>query len=282
MIRERIADDIYVFTSRRYAQVTCGAILTKEGVVLIDTFLYPDEAKAVRDFLERRLNQHIKYVILTHYHADHTAGTYLYPHATIVSHALCRELMDTIGRKSIENTKAQLVEFSDVNVILPSMIVRDGTLDIVVGGKTIRLIHLPGHSEDLMGVYVLNQDVLFASDTMMPVPTFFDGDYSALRASLDKIAVLGPDTVVQGHGEVILRGEVQNAIRDDLEYLQKIKAEVETHVEEGLSRDTLDQISIESCGKSRIPLNGMVSDLHYANLFRLYDDMTAHTEVVTV
>ena len=38
MIRERIADDIYIFTSERYAQVTCGAILTNDGVVLDDDF----------------------------------------------------------------------------------------------------------------------------------------------------------------------------------------------------------------------------------------------------
>ncbi|MCZ7669582.1 MAG: hypothetical protein M5U34_21600 [Chloroflexi bacterium] len=50
MVRERIADDIYVFTSKLYAQVTAGAVLTKEGVVLIDTLYYPEESKAIRDF----------------------------------------------------------------------------------------------------------------------------------------------------------------------------------------------------------------------------------------
>jgi hypothetical protein len=33
------------------------------------------------------------------------------------------------------------------------------------------------------------------------------------------------------------------------------------------------EISIESCGKSRIPLNGLVQQLHAANLLSLYDRM---------
>jgi hypothetical protein len=37
---------------------------------------------------------------------------------------------------------------------------------------------------------------------------------------------------------------------------------------------TLENITIESCGKSRIPLNGFVSDLHQANLRRLYQEMS--------
>ncbi len=274
MIRERIADDIYVFTSRRYAQVTAGAILTKEGVVLIDTLYYPDESKAIRDFLENRLGQHVRYVINTHYHADHTTGTYLFPQATVVSHADCRELINTVGREGLERTKSQVPEFQDVDVILPNLIVRSGSIDISVGGKKLRLVHTPGHSEDLMGVLVLNNNVLFASDTMMPVPTFFDGDFEQLKTSMQVVADMEPETVVQGHGEVILRGEVDHIVQDHLDYMARIKEEVLLVIEEGLPEESLDNISIEACGKSRIPLNGLVTDLHTANLRRLYADFS--------
>jgi glyoxylase-like metal-dependent hydrolase (beta-lactamase superfamily II) len=272
MIRERIADDIYVFTSRRYAHVTCGAILTKEGVVLIDTLYFPDECREVQEFLENRLNQHVRYVINTHYHGDHTNGTYLYPQATVVSHALCRELLDTVGREGLERTKNQNPDFQDMEIVLPNLIVRAGTLDITIGGKQIRLIHFPGHSEDLMGVLIVDENVLFASDTMMPVPTFFDGDFAVLAESIQRVADMEPDTVVQGHGEIILRGEVPYAARSHLEYIRLAREEVAQIIEEGLPRESLESISIESCGKSRIPLNGFVTELHLANLQRLYDD----------
>ncbi len=274
MIRERIADDVYVFTSRRYAQVTAGAVLTKEGALLIDTLYYPDECRAVQQFVEERLGYPVRYVINTHYHADHTTGTYLYPSAVVISHARCRELLDTRGREGLRQVKEQLNEFGDAELVLPNLVVRDGALDVEVGGRTIRLIHTPGHSPDLMSVHILDENILFASDTMMPVPTFFDGSLEDITKSLKLIMDLKPDTLVQGHGEVILRGEVSAIIQDDLKYLNNILKKVQSLVAGGAPIEQLAKVDIESCGKSRIPLNGLVADLHQANLRHLYGQQT--------
>ena len=274
MIRERIADDVYVFTSRRYAQVTAGAVLTKEGALLIDTLYYPDECRAVQQFVEERLGYPVRYVINTHDHADHTTGTYLYPSAVVISHARCRELLDTRGREGLRQVKEQLNEFGDAELVLPNLVVRDGALDVEVGGRTIRLIHTPGHSPDLMSVHILDENILFASDTMMPVPTFFDGSLEDITQSLKLIMDLKPDTLVQGHGEVILRGEVSAIIQDDLKYLHNILKKVHALVAGGAPIEQLAKVDIESCGKSRIPLNGLVADLHQANLRYLYGKQT--------
>lgn len=274
MVRERIADDIYVFTSRQYAQVTAGAVMTKEGVVLIDTLYYPAETKAIKDFLEGRLGLGVRYVINTHYHADHSQGTYLFPEAQIVSHALCRRLLNTAGRAGLAEAQAQAPNLDGVEIVLPDLIFESGMLSIHLGGKTLRLQHLPGHSLDLIGVLVTNDRILFASDNAMPVPTIFDGSYEALVSSLHRMLEMAPDSVVQGHGEVILRGEVEAAIRADLDYLQAIKSAVESVIARGQPPTALQEVTIESCGKSRIPLNGLVTDLHQANLLKLYDELT--------
>lgn len=273
MIRERIADDIYVFTSKRYAQVTAGAILTKDGVVLIDTLFYPDESRAIRDFLQDRLGQRVRYVVNTHYHADHTTGTHLFPKATVIGHALCRDLLDDVGRSGLELTKQQYPEFADVEIVLPNLMVCSGSLDINIGGKTLHMMHLPGHSPDVIGVYVVNNATLFASDTMMPVPTVFDGNYDNMLASLRKILTYEPDTIVQGHGEVVLRGEVERVVQGHIDYLETIHERVEAIVKAGRPESALDEIKLESCGKSRIALNGLVVDLHKANMLKLYDEL---------
>ncbi|MCA9920394.1 MAG: MBL fold metallo-hydrolase [Anaerolineales bacterium] len=282
MVRERIADDIYVFTSQLYAQVTAGAILTKDGVILIDTLYFPEETKAIKEFLEDRQGLKIRYVINTHYHADHTQGTYLFPEAQIVSHAMCRQLLDTVGRSGLEDAQSQSPELEEVQIILPELVFKEGVLNLYLGGKTLQLHHMPGHSMDLIGVYVTNNQILFASDNSMPVPTIFDGSHRALANSMHKILALEPDTIVQGHGEVILRGEVESAIQNDLDYLAKIKDEVSKVLRKNKPVNMLDKIDIESCGKSRIPLNGLVSDLHRANLYRLYDELQQETAVPEV
>ncbi len=274
MVRERIAEDIYVFSSRRYAQVTAGAVLTTDGVVLIDTLFYPDETRAIKEFLEKRLGFVVRYVINTHYHADHTLGTYLFPGAQVISHTLCRDLLDEVGRDGLKDMKSQSPEFDDVEIILPDLIFETGSLNVHIGGKTIRLEHCPGHSPDLICVLVENDRILFASDTVMPVPTIFDGSYTDLSNSLNGMLEMNLDGVVRGHGEVILRGEVQDLINSDLSYLCNIRQAVSGVVERGEPEATLERISIESCGKSRLPLNGFVTDLHQANLRKLFHEIS--------
>jgi glyoxylase-like metal-dependent hydrolase (beta-lactamase superfamily II) len=174
----------------------------------------------------------------------------------------------------------QSQEFDDVRIILPDVMFERGVLNIYLGGKTIRLQHCPGHSPDLISAMAVEDKILFASDTVMPVPTIFDGNYDALVKSLSDMRESQLVSVVQGHGEVILKGEIDEVIGSDLSYLRKIKEAVGDIVDQGLPISALETISIESCGKSRIPLNGFVTDLHHANLRKLYLDSVGEPEAI--
>lgn len=270
MQRERVADDIYVFTSELYAQVTAGAVVTAEGAILIDTLVFPEEARAIKNFLENRLSCPVRYVINTHYHADHTYGTGFFENAQVVAHARCFDLLDTRGREGLVTAQHSSYELRDVNIVLPHMVFESGTMSVHLGNKTVELRHSPGHSPDSIVVLVKEDRVLFAADTLMPVPYFVDGSYDDFVHSLESLKGGGYENVVQGHGEVVLRGEVDDIIQDNLDYLAIIRGHVEHVINNGLSPELLDDITIESCGKSRIPLNGLVQDLHNANLHALY------------
>jgi glyoxylase-like metal-dependent hydrolase (beta-lactamase superfamily II) len=274
MQRERVADDIYVFTSELYAQVTAGAVITPDGAIVIDTLPYPEETREIKEYIEQRLKIPVRFVVNTHYHADHTNGSCLFTNAVIVGHAFCRNLLDTSGRKSLERAKAQSKELEDLNVVLPEIIFESGCLNLHLGDKTVKLLHSPGHSDDLVMALIPEDRVLFAADTLMPVPTMIDGDIESLITSLRSIIDMPVDNVVQGHGEVILRGEIKSIVEGDIEYLRLIENKVANVIDQGGTIDDLKQIDIESCGKSRIPLNGLVTDLHFANLYKLYRSMT--------
>ena len=107
----------------------------------------------------------------------------------------------------------------------------------------------------------------------MPVPAIADGDTEALRTSLRKVGELPIENLVQGHGEVILRGEVEVVVQASLDYLDTIEKKVAKAIKSGKGKESLRKISIESCGLSRIPLNGLVQQIHAANLLALYDRM---------
>ena len=74
MQKERISDDIYVFTSELYAQVTAGAVVGADGTALIDTLPFPSETRQIRDFVEKRLGSRVRYVINTSPEPDHAGG----------------------------------------------------------------------------------------------------------------------------------------------------------------------------------------------------------------
>jgi cyclase len=273
MLRERISEEIYVFTSDLYAQVTAGVIVTSEGAVVVDTLPLPPETRELLAFVQER-GLRVPYLINTHSHADHANGSYLFEEADLVAHRRCREIIRRHGERVLEEAKAETPELAEVQLRLPS-ITFDQELTLRLGDRTMRLIHLPGHTPDLIGVYVEEDKILFAGDAVMPVPYIVGGDREAMMDSLRIIGQLSLENIVQGHGEVILRGEVEQALESSIFYLETIYEKVKEAVEAGAPPESVAEIDIEQCGKSRIPLNGLVQQLHEANLLHLYDLMTA-------
>jgi glyoxylase-like metal-dependent hydrolase (beta-lactamase superfamily II) len=273
MQEERVASDIHVFTSELYAQVTAGLVVTREGCILIDTLPFPEETSEIIAMASDICPGGVQLLVLTHYHADHTYGAYQLPNATVVGHTLTRDLLIEKGGPSLAEAKEQEPALAEVELVLPTVVFDDGALMLHLGAKTLQLFHSPGHTPDTIATYVVEDKVLFASDTMMPVPTIFDGDLDTLVQSLNRMRELPIECVVQGHGEVILRGEVTDRIDQAIAYLYRIRDLVYAAVENDLSRDSLSEHDIESCGLSRIPLNGLVQQLHEANLYALYHRM---------
>ncbi len=274
MLRERISEEIYVFTSELYAGVTAGLVAGPEGAAVIDTLTFPAESLEILDFAQNKLGVPVRYVINTHYHADHTYGTCQFSQTEVIGHAECRRLLDTAGRTGLDSAKSHTPELSPVEIVLPETLLVSGSATLHLGRKTLELTHSPGHSPDLITVLVREDRILFASDTVMPVPHFVDGSLDDLRRSLQVIPSLGLENVVQGHGEVILRGEIDEAIKSNIRYLDLLHRKVESLVKRGKPRSSLRSIEIEDCGKSRILMGGLALQLHAANLNALYDRLS--------
>lgn len=267
MQRERVTENIFVFRSDQYVQVTAGVVVTSMGAVLIDTLLYPDESLKIKRFVEERLGTTVRYVINTHFHADHTTGTCFFPDAEVISHRLCRELLDTRGRESLERMQTSSPEFRSVELVLPN-IVFDDEITLTVGNQTFVLWSSPGHSPDSIACLVKDVNVLFASDTVMPIPYFVDGKFDDFVRSLERLKDQTFENIIQGHGEVVLRGEVTSKVISDLEYLSKLQEAVAKALSKNIE-NIEDHVSIEDCGKSHILLNGTVKKLHRQNVITL-------------
>jgi glyoxylase-like metal-dependent hydrolase (beta-lactamase superfamily II) len=247
--------------------------------VVIDTLPFPSETRQIIDFLGQRSPNGIRYLILTHYHADHTLGTSLFKGVPVISHALCRALLETRGPEALASAREQNPELAEVSLRLPDIVFDDGELSVRLAGKVITLTHLPGHSADVLAAYVKDDKILFASDVMTPVPMIADGDPRPLLDSLKRIKSFGLESIVQGHGEMILRGEINESVNSNVNYLNRIIALVAGLIRDRQPRESVREHNIESCGKSRIPLHGLVQQFHFGNLYSLYERMRGDNDL---
>ncbi len=271
--RERVSDNVYSFQSEIYAQVTAGAVIGPNWAVVIDTLASPEETLEIRDFIERELEVPVRYVVNTHYHADHAWGNCFFPGSTVIAHTLCRQWLETRGQASLQEIRKQNTSFRQVKIILPHITFEDTTLNLRVGKKTLTLMPLPGHCQDNIGALVEEDRVLFAGDAFMPMPYIVDGSIDDMVSSLKKIGKMGLENVVQGHGDIVLRGEIDANLKEDLAYLSAIRKAVRKASRRKFPMEILDEIDVEACGKSRVLIGGLAGELHRRNLRALYRQM---------
>ena len=270
--RTRVADDTWVFTSELYVEVNAGLVVTPEGGILIDTLPFPSETKQIMEFVDRICPQGVRYLVNTISHADHVYGSCFFPEAELVAHAVCRDMLADHGEQALADAKEHVPELHNVEIRLPKLVFNEGLL-LRLGGKTVHLIHSPGPSPELCAVHVREDKVLFASDLMMPVPLIATpfSDIEGFKRSLLNLHDYNLECIVQGHGDILLRGEVTSSIDISVQYLDEIQQLVERLMAEGATKHDLLQYDIEQFDRSRIPLGGMVQQFHTNNLLFLWE-----------
>jgi cyclase len=266
MHHERVSENVFWFQSEVYALVTAGVVAGPQWAVVIDTLSMPEETLAIRDFIEHEIGIQVRYVINTHYHADHTWGNCFFPGATVIAHSLCRDLLSERGVPALEVARKQNPVFRQVKIVLPQLTFDEGVLTLRVGKKNLTIMPTPGHSSDGIAVLVEEDRVLFAGDAFMPLPYIVDGDPDEIASTIKKIGRMGLENIVQGHGDIVLRGEIDGAVKENLNYLANIRKVARTAARRKASLDYLDDNNIESCGKSRVYLGGLAEELHSRNL----------------
>jgi cyclase len=267
---ERIAENVYFFQSELYAQVTAGVVSGPDGAVLIDTLALPEETQQLRRFIDRELQVPVRYIVNTHYHADHSWGNCFFPEATVIAHRKCYDFLKGRGQAALDSEKKENPQLREVEIVLPSVTFEEGELTLQIGKKTLTILPLPGHSADSIAVLIEEDRVLFCGDTFMALPIIVDGDIEDTTASLKKLTKMGLENLVPGHGEIVLRGEIDAAIKQNLNYLNEIKKVVRSASKRRYPLDILESVHVEDCGKSRVLIAGLAEQLHHRNLIALY------------
>ena len=155
-------------------------------------------------------------------------GKFLFPNATIIASQATRDILAERAPAALDTARKQNPSFHRTRLVLPQMTFDSGELTLRVGKKNLILMSAPGHSQDGIMILVEEDRVLFAGDLFMALPYIVDGSLEDLTTTIKHIGRMGLENIVQGHGDIILRGEIDDAVKENLAYLAAIRKAAKT------------------------------------------------------
>lgn len=186
-----VADNVWYYPPHpdsEAVQPGVGIVITERETVLIDAGNSPRHAYQIRAALKLMDAPPVRYVIYTHHHWDHTFGAQAWYGSIIVSHALCRALMQEhyasqpwsqryIQEQSyLEPRRAPglqamnhaIADWSRFRLMLPQITFSEH-MSLVLDGMSLTLKHVGGqHAAD--SIIVQAGEVLFLGDCCYPPP----------------------------------------------------------------------------------------------------------------
>lgn len=205
-----------------------GVIVTPAGVVVVDALGSPAVAADLLEAIRRITPLPVRYVILTHYHADHIYGLQVFKDqgATVLAHEAGREyLQSDTAQLRLQATRESLAPWVDAKTrLVPAdrWLRADEVLEL--GGVRLQLRHVgPAHTPEDLTVFVEDARVLFAGDLAFRgrIPYVGQADSRGWIAALTRLIDSAPAAIVPGHGP--LSTEALADLRLTRDYLQYLR-----------------------------------------------------------
>ena len=227
-------------TGNRNFISNAGFFVTEEGVVVVDALGSPALAQELLREIHRVTPQALRYVVVTHYHADHIYGlqTLVQAGAKVIGHASAREYLNSdTAQRRLEASRIDLAPWIDATTRLvpadqwldtPETRFRLGSMDFVVD-------HVgPAHTPEDVVVFVPQLGVLFAGDLFFQgrIPFVGQADSRLWIQALNRLMKYQPKIVIPGHGPASTNPMVDMTMtRDYLLYLRKTMGEAAKNME---------------------------------------------------
>ena len=190
-----------------------GFVIGDDGVLVVDAFFYPDATKALVGEIRKLTPKPIRYVVNTHYHADHTGGDQVLRDAgaVIIAHKNVRgwvrvNNINLFGDRITPEIRAQVESLP-----LPD-VVTDKDLTVWLGARKVTVRTVLGHTGGDLVVDVPDARVLFTGDMLwrkIP-PNLIDGSVKEWLATDAGFAGLTNTRFVPGHGDVASAADVRD------------------------------------------------------------------------
>ena len=206
----KLDDGIYVYVGKNFNS-NCGIVLTREGVVLIDSGHNPTDSRAILEAVRKLTPLPVRFLIDTEPHPDHTTGHFVFsPPATIIAaegagdSMRSRERGDPERIQKLAGTSPEMRAALEGYRFVAPQVEYQQKMTLRVGERTFELMYLKGvHSESDTAVWLPRERVLFSAagivvgqiNNLRPIVSIPD-----ILASAKLMKSLNPLHVIPGHG----------------------------------------------------------------------------------
>ncbi len=202
----KVLENVYTITAGDGVDSNTTFIITKEGVIVIDTRPTPTEARKVLAEIRRLTALPIVYTINTHYHGDHTFGNQIFKNSkTIIAHKNVRNKLIESGQEHLSLFKTFELPGIDEVEITPPNIIYEKEMEIWLGGYRLQLLyHGKGHTDGDTIIYIDQLRTVITGDLVFnkKIPYMADSYIDDWIGSLKYIELLKNETVIPGHGPI--------------------------------------------------------------------------------
>lgn len=207
-----------------------GVIVAPDGVIVVDALGSPALAQELIGLVRSVTDQPIKYVIVTHYHADHIYGlqTFTDLGATVIAHAKAKEYLGSDTAKlRLDASRQELAPWvNEQTRLVPAQQWVEEDVRLTLAGMPLEILKMgPAHTADDIAVFVPSDGVLFAGDLVFRgrIPYVGNADSAGWIKSLDKLLMTNAQVIVPGHGPFSSQpAEDLRFTRDYLVFLREV------------------------------------------------------------
>lgn len=291
---QKVADGAYarVVSADGEEVGNVGVAVFDRSVLVFDTHFTPEGGLSLLAAIRGITQKPVRYVVNSHWHADHTHGNQAFASAQFISsvnarrdmlqmdlpslnrtlritqtqldklrQAIAKEPDSTQRRTMREQIKSRedyLQAMSQLKILPPVLTVEE-SLSIREGKQEARILYLgSGHTDGDIVLYLPAQRVVFAGDLFFnrAIPNVQDANILAWMKTLEELLKLEADVFVPGHGSVGSKKDVEAFLR----YFEDLKVLILPAVERG---DSLEQVTQE------VKLPARYASYQFPNFFPL-------------
>ena len=208
-------------------------VVTPEGVLVVDALGSPVLARELLAEIRRITSAPVRYVVLTHYHADHIYGLQVFKEAgaTILAHHDAQWYLNSeTAALRLQASREEMAPAIDLETrLVPADRWIDKPLTLTLGGTEFVLQPVgPAHTPEDMVVWMPQRKLMFAGDLVFRgrVPFVGQADSGRWIQALDTLLAFDAKLIIPGHGPATTsaRADLQ-LTRDYLAYLRKTMGE---------------------------------------------------------